>query len=271
MPTVARLNIAPVRSLGLESRTEIRLDSNGVSEDRRFFLVDETGRLVDGLIAGPIVQVEARTDPAATMLRLAFPDGTVVEDTITLGTPIQARIYGRTATGHVVNGPWAAALEEIAGRSLQVVRCDEVGGTRAGHPASLVTDGSLAELGRQLGTAAVDGRRFRMLIELDGGEPHEEDTWVGQRVSLGEAILRISAPVPRCAMTTHHPETGLADLDTLRAIMGYRGFGEGRDILFGVWGEVERPGTIRVGDELDGHRLSDRVVATVPPGGSTAR
>lgn len=250
MPTVARLNVAPVRSLALESRTEIQLEHTGVAEDRRFYLVDETGRLVDGLVAGPIVQVEARTDPEATTLRLAFPDGTVVEDEVRLGEPIETPIYSRTAKGHVVEGPWAAALGGIAGRPVRVVRCDQAGGTRSRHPATLVTDGSFAELGRRLGTAAVDARRFRMLIELDGGTPHEEDTWVGGRVAVGEAILMISAPVPRCAMTTHHPETGLRDLDTLRVIKEYRGLADGKDILFGVWGEVERPGTIRVGDEL---------------------
>jgi uncharacterized protein YcbX len=250
VPTVARLNVAPVRSLALESRAELLLERNGVAEDRRFYLVDETGRLVDGLVAGPIVQVEAWTDPEATTLRLAFPDGTVVEDEVRLGAPVQTPIYSRTAMGHVVEGPWAAALEGIAGRPVRVVRCDQVGGTRSGHPATLVTDGSLAELGRRLGAPPVDARRFRMLIELDGATPHEEDTWVGGRVAVGEAILAISAPVPRCAMTTHHPDTGLRDLDTLRAIKDYRGLAEGKHILFGVWGEVERPGTIRVGDEL---------------------
>ncbi len=89
-----------------------------------------------------------------------------------------------------------------------------------------------------------------MLIELEGGRAHEEDTWVGGRVELGETILRISAPVPRCAMTTHDPETGQRDLDTLRAIKDYRGLVNGKDLMFGVWGEVERPGTIRLGDRV---------------------
>ena len=52
MPTVARLNIAPVRSLGLESREEIELTEHGVAEDRRFYVIDDGGRLVDQLIAG---------------------------------------------------------------------------------------------------------------------------------------------------------------------------------------------------------------------------
>ena len=51
-------------------------------------------------------------------------------------------------------------------------------------------------------------------------------------------------------MTTHDPDTGERDLDTLRAIKEYRGQSNGKDVIFGVWGEVEAPGVIRVGDQV---------------------
>ena len=250
MPTVSRLSIAPVRSLGLEHREEIRLEEKGVLEDRRFFVIDATNRLIDQLIEGTLVQVKAWTDPDATVLRLTFPDGTVVEDTVELAEPIETAIHKRTGVGHVVVGPWGAALSDFLGREVRFVRCDQPGGTRIAHPASLVTDGSIEALAGVLGAGDIDARRFRMLIELEGGRAHEEDTWVGCRVALGDAVLRISAPVPRCAMTTHDPATGHRDLDTLRAIKDYRGLVDGKDLMFGVWGEVERPGTIRLGDRV---------------------
>lgn len=248
MPTVSRLNIAPVKGQALESRAEIRLESFGVAEDRRFFFVDPTGRLVDGLIAGPMVRVRAWTNPDGTVLRLTLPDGTIIEDDVRQTDPIETPIYGRTAVGHVIDGPWAAALESLAGRPLRLVRVDEPGRTRSEHPATLVGDGSLDQLANHLGVPSVDARRFRMLIELEGAAAHEEDTWCGRRVGVGEAILRISKPVPRCAITTQDPDTGTRDLDTLRTIIEYRGLREGKDIDFGVWGEVERAGTIRTGD-----------------------
>ena len=154
------------------------------------------------------------------------------------------------AVGHLVDGPWAAALGAFLGRDVDIVRCDRIGGTRSAHPATLVTDGSLDALGAALGVGEMDARRFRMLIELEGGDAHEEDTWVGGRIGLGETVLRISAPVARCAITTHDPDTGQRDLDTLRAIKDYRGLVNGKDLMFGVWGEVETPGIIRVGDEV---------------------
>ncbi len=250
MPRVSRLNIAPVRSLGLESRDEVRVETNGVAEDRRFFVADASNRLVDQLIAATMVQVSAWTDPDATVLRLTFPGGRIVEDDVRLAEAIETPIHGRTGVGHVVEGPFAAALGEFLGKDVVVVRCDRPGGTRIKSPVTLVTDGSLDALGAALGVGAVDARRFRMLVELDGGGPHEEDTWVGGRIGLGETILRISGAVARCAMTTHDPTTGDRDFDTLHAIKEYRGLVNGKDLMFGVYGEVERPGTIRLGDEV---------------------
>lgn len=250
-PAVSRLTIAPVKGLALESRAEIRIDPAGVAEDRRFYLVDPTGRLVDGLIAGPLVQVAAWSDPAGSRLRLTFPDGRVIADDVRVTDPIETAMYGRTAVGHVVDGPWAAALEPIAGRPLRLVRVDEPGRTRTEHPATLVGDGSLDRLAQHLGVPSVDARRFRMLIELSGAAPHEEDTWCGRRVAIGEAVLAISKPVPRCAITTQDPDRGVRDLDTLRTIISYRGLRDGKDIDFGVWGEVDRPGTIRLGDPVE--------------------
>jgi hypothetical protein len=250
MPRVTRLNIAPVRSLGLETRDEIVLGPLGVAEDRRFFVIDENGRLVDQLISAEMVRVKAWTDPGATVLRLTFPDGTVCEDAVRPAGPVEIPVHGRVALGHLVDGPLGVALGDFLGRRVRIVRCDRIGGTRRAHPATLVTDGSLDAIGSVLGVGDVDARRFRMLIELEGGGPHEEDTWLGGRIGLGETVLRISGQVARCAMTTHDPNTGERDYDTLHAIRQYRGQMNGKDLMFGVWGEVETPGRIRVGDEV---------------------
>jgi uncharacterized protein YcbX len=252
--TAVRFSIAPVRSLGLLHPTEIDLTTTGVLEDRRFYLVDDAGRLVDRLVVGALVQVAARADPAGDTLRLDFPDGSTVAGDVRLGDPIQTALHGRTAVGHVVIGPWAEALESIAGRRVRVVRTDRPGGTRSGNPTSLISRGSVAELARQAGVSSIDARRFRMLIELDGAGVHQEDEWIGDRIAIGEAILRVSDRDARCAITTQDPDTGTRDLDTLRTIIGYRGLIPDRhgapSAMFGILADVERPGRVRLGDEV---------------------
>ena len=113
-----------------------------------------------------------------------------------------------------------------------------------------MSEASVGRLAQEAGQD-VDGRRFRMLFTLDGCEPHEEDTWLGGLVRVGEAVVRVAVPVDRCAATTRDPDTGDRDLDTLRLIKSYRGQRDGKEIDFGVAAEVVEPGTVRVGDTVE--------------------
>jgi MOSC domain-containing protein len=91
-----------------------------------------------------------------------------------------------------------------------------------------------------------------MLFELHGCEPHEEDTWGGRQFALGQAVVVLGGAVDRCAVTTRDPDTGERDLDTLRLIKDYRGRRESDGaVLFGVYGQVVRPGRVRVGDPFE--------------------
>jgi uncharacterized protein YcbX len=90
-----------------------------------------------------------------------------------------------------------------------------------------------------------------MLIAVSGTEAHEEDTWIGGEVAVGEARIRVNGHVGRCAITTQSPETGVRDFDSLRAIKDYRGQNpRTREIDFGVFGQVTQPGRVRVGDAV---------------------
>lgn len=254
MSRVVRLSIAPVRSLALEHPEEIVLTELGVAEDRRFYLIDDAGFLVDRVVVGRLAQASAHTDPAGETLRITLPDGTIHEGRVELGVPVETQLHGRVAVGREVVGPWGGALSPLAGRAVRVVRTDRIGGTRQGNAASLVSQGSLDELARQAGVASVDPRRFRMLIDLDGTTPHEEDSWVGGRIAVGETILRVTTRDGRCAITTQDPDTGERDLDTLRAIIAYRGVMPdpkgAPKAMFGVLADVEQPGRIRLGDDV---------------------
>ena len=53
----------------------------------------------------------------------------------------------------------------------------------------------------------------------------------------------------RCVMTTLDPETGEQNAPVLDALATHRRVGD--ELLLGVYGDVERPGTIAVGDDVD--------------------
>ena len=118
--------------------------------------------------------------------------------------------------------------------------------------ATLLGTASLEAMARVFGIDAVDGRRFRMNFGIDGLEAHEEDGWLGRRVRLGEAVVVPQGNVGRCAVTTQNPETGKPDLDTLKALVAYRGEIESTEPLpFGVHAAVAEAGRVKLGDPVE--------------------
>jgi uncharacterized protein YcbX len=249
---VARISVSPVKGFRLSHPAEVELGADGVAENRRFFLVGPDGqRLRSSRTPWPAL-VRAEYDAPAERLRVSFPDGREVQgDAVPRGDAIHSTTGTLDVTGRVVEGPWEVPLSELAGHPVRLVRADRVGAGLT-EPVTLVSDGSLARLAREAGRDRIDARRFRMLFELTGCAPHEEDMWDGALFSIGEARIRVRGPVDRCAVTTRDPETGERDLDTLSLIKRYRGqrASDGA-ILFGVYATVVQPGRVRVGDSLE--------------------
>jgi MOSC domain-containing protein len=252
MATVSWLSIAPVKGLALVHPNEIELERTGVADNRRFHLIDETGRQFGLLRHGRLVQVRPEYDSASDRLALRFPDGSSVAAEVALGEAVTTRLGERDVPGRLVEGPWSEAISAHAGRPLRLVKADRPGGAvdRGRGQVSLVSDASVEEIGRQGGREDVDARRFRMLLGVADCDPHEEDEWVQRHVQVGEAVVRLRGHVARCAITTQNPDTGVLDFDTLRTIKAYRGLRNG-GLDFGVFGEVVEPGRVRVGDPVE--------------------
>jgi uncharacterized protein len=155
----------------------------------------------------------------------------------------------------MVVGPWSEAVSSWIGEPLTLVRPERGAVDRGSAGAfSLVSRASLVELGRVAGVGGpVDGRRFRMLFEIDGLRAHEEDGFVGRRFRLGDAVVRFTGNVGRCVVTTRDPDSGESDLETLQLLGSYRaGVATTEPLPFGVYGEVIVQGRVRLGDELIG-------------------
>jgi uncharacterized protein YcbX len=254
---VVRISIAPVKSLGLVNPDGVDLRLDGVQGDRRFWLVDEDGRLFNNKRNGPMVTIDPTWDEATRHLSLRFPDGAEVGGTVELGDPYPAVLYRRPHPSRRVIGPWEEAISTFVGRPLTLLWSEGHATDRgqAGGTVSLVSRGSLERLREEAGTRGpVDGRRFRMMFELDGVAAHEEDDWIGSRVQLGEAQIVVNGDVGRCVVTSHDPDRGVTDLDTLGTLAGYRPDGHDEPLPFGVYGSVATPGRVQVGDTVHASR-----------------
>lgn len=254
MITIARLSTAPVKSLGLSHPDRVRLERFGVAENRRFLLVTPEREFIDSSRHGSLMTVHSECDADGSWLGLRFPDGSVLEDEIVLeGAPFALDLWGRSLEVRTVAGPWSAALSEVAGGPMRLVRCERPGDGNDEYPVSIVSRASVAELRRRSGRdERVDPARFRMLLELDGCAAHEEDGWLGRSVRVGDALIRVADHDARCSITTMNPDTGEVDYPTLKVIASYRGVRD-KHLDFGMYAEVLEPGTIRVGDTVVPH------------------
>jgi uncharacterized protein YcbX len=252
--TVSALQTTPVKGLRVVARERVQLTPTGVTEDRRFYLVDDRARVVNGKQVGMLNEIVAAYDHTARTLALTFPDGTQVAGEIELGARLATRFYSRPAQAHELLGGFSGALSEHIGRPVRIVEgIDRSGIDRGrGGAVSLVSLASLGALARIAGVATIDSRRFRMLVVVGGlDEPHEEDTWIGERVRIGGAVVRVRGHVGRCIVTHRHPESGTVDLPTLDLLRGYRaGLDTTEPLAFGVYGEVLEPGDVAVGDPV---------------------
>jgi uncharacterized protein YcbX len=249
-PSIAKISIAPLKGARLIHPHQVELTPQGVVENRRFLIVGEDGRHLRSETTAWTLLVTSHYDAINDELELAFPDGTVVrgsgrpgaETVITFIQPGPKRVEMR-----IVDGPWTPHLSSLAGAPVRLARPHTIGASLT-EPVTILSTASIERLEQQAGTS-IDGRRFRMLFLIDGLTAHEEDTWDGQLLEIGKALIRVTGPVDRCAVITRHPETSERDLDALRIIKSYRGMRD-RYVDFGMFASVERPGVVRVGDTV---------------------
>jgi hypothetical protein len=256
---VARISIAPVKSLGLVHPEEVLVEQGGVAGNRRFWLVEADGHRVNGKRFGPLVRIAPEWDEESRVLALTFPDGTRVEGVVELGDPVDPETVSHPFRSRYVLGPWQNAISAFAGVPLRMLWAEEHAVDRGlrGGTISLVSRGSLARLAEEGGAdEPLDGRRFRMLFEIDGIAPHEEDEWIGTQVQVGDAVLLLHGDVGRCVVTTQDPHTGVTDFDTLGTLALYRREGRTEPLPLGVYGTVAVPGRVRVGDAVTPLRRS---------------
>ena len=250
MPVVAGFNITPVKSTALQQPDAIDLRAGGTVGDRRFICARSTGERVSGISKASLMPVRSRWDAAADLLELSLGDARVEAPAHGDGERIEVHLFDRAVPARHVDEAFDSFVREVArDDTLSLWRVDEPeygGGT---HRVSVVSRASVADVGLRAGDAGLDARWFRMLIEIDGVEPYEEDAWQGTRVRFGQAIVRVGERMPRCVMTTLDPDTGVQNAPVLEALAQHRKVGT--ELLLGVYGDVEQPGVIRIGDPIE--------------------
>ena len=252
---VTRISIAPVKSLGLVHPDEVEVGPRGVVGDRRFWLVDEDGRLFNNKRCGPMVRIRPEWDEET---RRARPDAARTASASRASSSSASRST-RRCTGTRIRRTASSARgrtrsRRSPGEPLTLLWADEHATDRGyrGGDVSLVS----ARIAR---AAARGGRRRRArrrpalpdaASRSTASTAHAEDEWLGTQVQVGDAVLVLNGDVGRCVVTTHDPDTGVTDFDTLGDARALPARGPNEPLPFGVYGAVAVPGRVRVGDAV---------------------
>jgi uncharacterized protein YcbX len=251
---VTNLRTTPIKGFTMQESSALSLTETGVVGDRAFFMVDDTDKLVSATRTAAFLPYWARFDPDRDLLTIGRGANVLLSEQVTDGEPVRAHFFGdRYATGHVVPGPWGRFLSQIAGRPVRLARAaDPLGGYDL-HRVSLASEASVSALDEGADGAPLDGRRFRMTVMIRGVPAFTEDSWQDGLVQVGDSVVRVEVPVRRCAAVQKHPDGLESDVDALLRIKHVRGATtsrNGRGLHLGVYGEVVRPGLVRVGDAV---------------------
>ncbi len=239
---------------------------------------------------GGLLQCSARiapgADPAdASALTIATPDGaesrgddpaTIERLSALTGRPLRIQYASADGPGpRTMEMEWAPetheGMEEAIAYSSARAEQDEgsavpvgavpTGGGRGRFydlaPVHIVTTSSVRELIDDDTPVRRALRRYRPNIVVgadDWGDGYVEDAWLGGRLRVGGLELRPTIPVGRCVMVTLPHGDVPRDAKALRRIASrhklHVGYGTAPAPTLGIYADVERSGTVRLGDEV---------------------
>lgn len=259
---LARITLHPVKSLAGRDVLSARLESRGLAHDRRWMVVDATGRFITQRSHPQMVHITA--EPALTGLRLTtagHPDCTV--DRLE-GTAREVVVWRDTVQAEAPSPEADAWLSQVLGTPCQLVHLPEqttrpidpdfgkAGDETSfadGFPLLILGTASLADIDARM-PGHGDAARFRANLLIEGALPWAEDHWL--RLRIGEVELELVKPCSRCTVVNVDPQTGTPDPDgqPLRALREWRRNAQG-NVIVGQNAVPRKIGTLRVGDAVE--------------------
>ncbi|MFT4167175.1 MAG: MOSC domain-containing protein [Microlunatus sp.] len=265
---LSRLRRYPVKSCRGEDLPACEVEPWGLLGDRRWMVVDPSGRAVTAREENRLVLV----DPVITGegLRLRFPG---IEDLAVVrpkrGPLAEVELWRDRIAASLADDSAHDWFSQVIGRPVRLVYLDDprrrpvdrryaepsdVVSFADGFPLLVVTEESLEQLNTWIATGprAEDGplpiTRFRPSLVIRGAEPFAEDSW--RRVRVGDVVFKIVKPCARCVLTTIDPDTAERTKEPLVSLARHRKIGS--KLLFAVNAIPEPPyGVVRVGDPVD--------------------
>lgn len=264
------LFLYPVKALRGCAVNAANLDALGLVGDRRFLVVDETGRFLTQRSHARMALVDTALDSATLTLSARGAGSVSVPRASDSAAPLRTVSVWKHEglLGEDCGEEVAAWLSDLLATRCRLVRA----GTRfvrhvnkaAAQPGDVVafadavpllviSEASLNDLNDRIvarGEEPLPMDRFRPNLVVAGCAPYAEDAW--PRFRVGEAIFRAAGPCARCIVTTTDQLTAERGKEPLRTLATYRRDpADPTDVNFGQNLIHEtKSGMLRVGDAV---------------------
>ncbi|WP_415908580.1 MOSC domain-containing protein [Oleiharenicola sp. Vm1] len=270
MLRVSGLFIHPVKSCRGIAVAAAEIDALGLVGDRRFLVVDETGKFLTQRTHARMACIATALDPARLTLSAQGAGTVSVPRASDPAAPLRpVTVWKHSALQAEDCGPAAAAwLSEFLGLRCALVRIGPAFERhvlkKAGRPGDLFSfadgapllvtgEASLADLNDRIranGGEPVPMERFRPNLVVSGGTPFAEDDWPVLRI--GDVVLRAAGKSDRCIVTTTDQRTGERGKEPLRTLATFRRDPvEPSSVYFGAnFINESKRGALQVGDAV---------------------
>jgi uncharacterized protein YcbX len=267
MDMVVALSRYPLKSAQGESLEVADVEQSGLRGDRAWACLDD----LDGTVGsakhprrwGRLLDVGARlrddADEPALMVRLEERNllaGTAEADAalssylgrgvhLSQDVPCDAKLHRQLPDEAGMVPEWMDGMRPGAETVTAMAGAQRGGRFLDFGAIHIVTTGALSKLAQQMGRMDVAAVRFRPNLVIDA----VQDPKPGQQLHLGDVVLRVIVPTPRCVVPGLGQDHLPADRPLLRTLAEHHRVsvpGFGRAACFGTYAEVLQPGRLRL-------------------------
>ncbi|HNJ70848.1 MAG TPA: MOSC N-terminal beta barrel domain-containing protein [bacterium] len=262
MVQISDLRIYPIKSCKGFSVPSVTLDAYGFTDDRRFMIVDTSGRFVTAREVNPLLWIEPSIESGILYMRAPGMELFATPIHLMPQSIVRVTVWEDTCEAWDCGGAPAEWLSQFLGARYRLVRmqpqflrpvdrkyavADDHVSFADAYPALVISEASLELLNSKL-ASPVTMTRFRPNVVVSGCAAHEEDTW--QIMRTGAVEFRGVKRCSRCVLTTVDPETTESGAEPLKTLATYRRSAEGK-IMFGMnLIPVQKNGKLRIGDTI---------------------
>ncbi|MFT2111352.1 MOSC domain-containing protein [Marinomonas sp. 2405UD68-3] len=262
-PIVNELSIYPIKSIQGIKLTESIAEFSGLTNDRKYLVVDKNGECVTGRKHPLITLINAtiRSDNTLELAHPDQPDSLIINHTEFTNKRMTVDVWETKIDALICGSKYDTWMSNILSEPVTLVYFDEqsirVTNRRPDMPVSfadsypfLITSlASLQALNDRCPETMVM-ERFRSNIIVDHCDAFAEDTW--QKIKIGDAIFEAVTPCVRCIFTTLEPNTAQRGKkgEPIKTLAKFRML-EKKGVTFGMNFVCTQQGLIKQGDPIE--------------------